>query len=829
MATSTVTLYSASSTSQWELIPSRLLKVDNIADYLLTKTKTVVSNFQYIKPELEIAITCDLSQTFASPLMPSYKYVAIQNSDDTTGKVYYYFIKKAVWRSKTTVRFELVMDVLNTFTEGSDYTFKDSTKITREHKDRFQLVDNKAYIHCDMSNMNEGDPLTTDDYITIYTYPAEEYLGYAQIISINYSTEKMYIRVITDEGISEVTTPINIKVMHDIEGEDPEFGFIATLNKITFREELYRKIDYVPEGINPVLQYGKSDSHVIEDEKSLLQQDWYLLYRNVENPMDSTKITNPVECYLIPKEQTKVNNGVVTNGRITPSTLNANTYYYINVPNGLSGHFSSGVTFSAINSYNFMIVSKQGNDKLSVIWVNYYQQTGIYMSTSIGYTSDDLDYIEFDSFPVYYYSSLSFIPTRTYVEDIKGNETEYWDEDYEGDSLDGINSLDKTDVKNIKLIKLPYCPYDFTVSGGKLQLVGTDWYFTTLTQADSTTINVIKLIDLNVKLNNTFVKDSDSNSPYHIFDYGENEASITDLKIGKATESKLFHSEFYRPTYVYDSFSFVMQLEKLDNEYYFDSSHRNLTVKFTMTSTINSKFMFSFTNYEMKMHEESYFNVMTIARNNEEVLYNVPYINYIRTGFNYDKKQKALQNASNFVGVGLSAGSLAVSLALPSAPLKIAGVVASLVSFAMSTKNAIVSAMKSEEDLKQKILQKKQESASIDGSDDVDLMSEYAGNRMKYIEYTPTEVMSNLIYNLFFYAGYSSGRMGLPNHNTRVNFDYLECDAIIQKISAIPDDIFAELINCFKNGVTYIHKTDRVSDIWDFEQKYENWESWLFE
>ena len=138
MATSTVYLYAASSTSQWELNPTRLLKVESITDYLALKTKTTLLNFQYIKPELEIAITCDLSQTYASPLMPSYKYVGIQNSDDTAGKIYYYFIKKAIWRSKTSVRFELVMDVLNTFTENTDYVFKANTKITREHKDRFK-------------------------------------------------------------------------------------------------------------------------------------------------------------------------------------------------------------------------------------------------------------------------------------------------------------------------------------------------------------------------------------------------------------------------------------------------------------------------------------------------------------------------------------------------------------------------------------------------------------------------------------------------------------------------------------------------------------------
>ena len=88
--------------------------------------------------------------------------------------------------------------------------------------------------------------------------------------------------------------------------------------------------------------------------------------------------------------------------------------------------------------------------------------------------------------------------------------------------------------------------------------------------------------------------------------------------------------------------------------------------------------------------------------------------------------------------------------------------------------------------------------------------------------------MRNLLFDLFFYAGYNSGRMGLPNHNTRINFDYLECDAVIEKVANLPDDILAEIINCYKNGVTYLHKTTRTGiNAWDFAQTRENWETWL--
>ena len=95
--------------------------------------------------------------------------------------------------------------------------------------------------------------------------------------------------------------------------------------------------------------------------------------------------------------------------------------------------------------------------------------------------------------------------------------------------------------------------------------------------------------------------------------------------------------------------------------------------------------------------------------------------------------------------------------------------------------------------------------------------------------YEPTDVMKNLINDLFFYAGYASNRMGIPTHNNRLNFDYLECDASIEAAASIPEECLEELINCFKSGITYIHKTSRAQDKWDFEQKYENWERSLLE
>ena len=815
---------------EWELIPGKLLVVEDIASYLATKTSqcTTINNFQYIKNKLELSINVDLAQSYSQPkATTSYKYVSIQNDGEL---IHYYFVKSAEWRSKTCVRLELVMDVLNTFEEGKDYTFKANTRITREHKDRIARTPLELNITLGDNEGGAGSVVAGDN-ITLYV----EINGDWQLIcsgKVSYLSEEYLSFVVSsNEKYKDILNAINSGISHAElfqVSKNNENYFEQYFDNLDIYYKFERKIDTINENINPVLQCGSAEGKLLEDE-SLLKQDWYLLYRNQNNPSES--LVNPVDCLLIPAEQTAVNNGVVSNGRITPSTLNGNTYYYLRVK-GKTITFPNGSTWTQNDTYTFMVITKQSNNKLSVVcYAAYKDSDNFLLFDPVIVQYDDLAYVEISAFPVPYYSSLTLLDLEDYCDDIYGNETDEFDEDYTGDYLDGIESLNRTDAKNIKLIKLPYCPYDFTITDDKIDLIGTDWYFTTLVQ-DGGNMKVIKLIDLHVNLERNLPSDSQINpfSNFDISDTDELTPSINDLReTDLELESKLFHSEFYSPQLVYDSFAFKFDLEKTQQDWYYESDNNELSINFFMTRTINSKFMFEMSSYKLALSESNYSKYLPIARNNEEVLYNVPYINYIRSGYNYDIKNKNTALASNVAGLGLSAASIGVSLALPSIPLKVAGVVASLVSMAMSVKNTIVSAINNENSIRQKIDQYKNQASSVAGSDDVDLMSEYAKNRLKYIEYKPSPKMEALLKELFFYAGYNSGRMGLPNHNTRVNFDYLECDASLECLASMPSECVDELVNAMKSGITYLHKTSRTSDKWDFDQKYENWEKSVLE
>ena len=815
-----IKLYTLGDNQLKYLQASKLFSIDNFSTWLAgIGTSTTISDVQYQKNALELGINLDLSQSYAQPEQKIH-YVSIQNTGESA---YYYYVKNTTWRSKSAVRLELVMDVLNTFKDGTDYTFKENTRIIREHKNRFKITDRKItieyYITQQIGYLDIGDSITfiNDHGDICFSGTIDDIDQYRCTITITSSETTENIETSINDFISD---PFEINK----NGANYYFISIENTQDYSIYTSKFRDIDYVNENINPILQCGSAEGEKIEHNKTLLQTDWYLLYRNTNDP-DPDVLTNPVECYLIPNASgIQVDSGVIAGGRLIPSYLEENKFYFFRVDSGQTYTLSDGHTFSYGGGYNrYVMINKVGN-KLTATFIQVAAGTPPVLTIQGTW---DCDYMGVSPLPAYYaIDNYGFIiagelSTKDYSNEFTNTLT------YK--ELDDVSKVDRTDAKNIKLIKLPYCPYDFTIISNILKVsLAPEWEVVSLTQSGGGTIICLHLKDLNTNLHGTFSTGSNTNkNPLPNLRMAGFSPSLTDLRKDASYESKLFHSEFYQPTYFYDSFAFKIQLEKCHIDSYLSS--RNLVINFDMTRTINSKFLFTFASYYLKNGEQNYANCMPIARNNEEVLYNVPYINYIRSGYQYDIKNKNISNISNAIGVGLSATSFAVSLAIPSVPLKVAGVVASAVSMAMSVKNAVVSAQQNENSISQKLTQYQNQTASVSGSDDVDLMSVYAENRLKYLVYEPTSNMKDLLFKLFFYAGYSANRMGVPTHNNRMNFDYLECDAVIEATNKnMTQEIINEIVNSYKNGVTFIHRTSRVTDAWDMEQKYENWEKIFF-
>ena len=837
MATATLKLYTGSDTNRWKLNANKFFVVDDLEQYLATysTTTTTITNFQYIKCELEIAIVVDLTQVNSLPLHQNgIKYVSIVNSNEN--KTYYYYVKKPEWRGKQSVKLYLVMDVANTFKSGTDFAFTEKTKITREHKNRllkksvnYDLLaeDIETYGGIDQ----EGGFINNSYFESAEAFDEEEIDAYNEfgstntIYSIyddnlgrNLTEEEYWDAEVVITGFSEAGAMIGT-IYARIPDDYATHTFYVSVEVHIEGDKYTRKVDLLSEGLTPIL-YKKSEEVIRRD--NLIDCDWFLLYRNQNDPTEA--LVNPVECYLIPSKEIPVNVGSIqTGGRVNPDNLELGKYYYI----PLTYHQTRTITLSTGTSISysspnnpFVIMQKTANNKIMALFIKWVAIAGV--DTSEVYQTEVCDYFNIDSLPTKYLTS------NTYSSIIYSTFTA-WSLPYEWDSsgyspltLDDIDKVDRTDAKNIKLIKLPYLPYDFEISGGKLVITDTDFEHVSLTQSGGGIIEVLKLTNLNVKFNYNFQIGS---SPLSVLSVGEHTFDVNDLR-DDTLESKIYHSDFYQPKFVYDSFAYVFQLERMDINTFIASNHKeNMELKYVVSTTINSRFMFQFTDYVSYVAREDYNNVMPIARNNEIVLYNVPYINYIRTGYNYDVKNKSTQASTTWSSVGFGVLGTTTALMFPSTPLKVAGVVASILSTITAIRNGVVSQVQAERSLDEKMLASKNQSTAISGSDDVDLMSVYTENRAKMCLYEVSDNIKNLLLDLFYYTGYVSNRMGLPNTKTRISFDYLEADIVITDYSNMSTEIMDELVGVYKNGLTFIHHVaSRTSDKWDMDQIYENYE-----
>ena len=832
MSTSTVKLYYSGGTyGNWELLPGRLLCVDYLEYYLATKSCLTLSSVQFQQLKLEMTIKLDLSQHYSAPRTDlSFKYISIQNTDES---VHYYFVKNVFWRSVSCVEFELVMDVLNTFKEGTDYDFKRSTNIIREHKSRFRKANFHVSITFDIVELSEP-PIQAGDNISLSyltTPDVVAYEGKVEAFTKEGSDGEMTILfdfVYVDEFEQWVSTGREIIVDN---GHD---SIIVNVKLVEATNEWYNEIDYIPEGINPSLFRSHEFTTEIVDNPPL-QDSWYLLYRNQSEPDADHQFINPVDCYLIPEKWVSVKVSSITAGKMNANSLESGKYYMnIIVGTGIADVYTlddgTNIGATSLGTHAvFIVLYKNANDRIVVSMCEgdiANPSDNVFPLASYETKTLTINHLPQS------YKEVNALPT--------GHSYTAWNNVYNGGtsgswtsgdvnlSTDDISNLDRTDSRNIKLIKLPYCPYDFTITGGMIDISNdTNWEYASC--QDGGTCYCLKLIK-DAKLQKDF-----EGAP--LLSYLRNTTmdelphppANTDSRYSSLLDPKLLHSEFHREAYFYDSFEKDIDLEKLDLDWYLDNSFDlgEFEITFTMTKTINSRFMFTFKDCHMRLSDSNIPLVLPVARNNEEVLYNVPYVNYIRTGFNYDVKAKTLQVGSNVWGAAMSGASSLAALVAPSVTLKAVAIVGAVISFANSVKGAIVSAANADNSIKRKFEETKRQTDSVQGSDDVDLMTEYCGNRLRYSVYAPNPLMKSYLNDLFFYAGYRTNRMGIPLHINRINFDYLECEAQIESIRSIPSDCLAELINSFRSGVTYIHHNPSIG--WDFEQTHENWERFIFD
>lgn len=402
-----------------------------------------------------------------------------------------------------------------------------------------------------------------------------------------------------------------------------------------------------------------------------------------------------------------------------------------------------------------------------------------------------------------------------------------------GGELMNFNFTDRTDQKLVKIINIPYSPVD--IGASTLLFDNNEHQLTLNTSEFQYAAGLTHQVMLEAWPEGddepyTPLTDMIINLPRSI----SGNESRDDLY-----ESKLYHSDFYQVKCVYDSFSYIFRNELLDTTYIetikSDVGNNRLNVDYCVSNSVASAFGINFTySFPLKKNYQDY-NVMVVNRNLEMPIYNNYYLNYLRSGaLSADKKANQSKEIASGVGVGLSAIATAAGIALsfvPGAqPVGISTIVGGAIGLAGSISGTITNAIQADRALQQKMEQAKNQSASVQGSDDIGLLKWYGNqNHCKLVRYELSENTKERIADLFYYCGYKCDYQDVPDTTSRYWFNFIQCEPVFDEdryTVKMGKECKEELINKYKSGVTVLHRNNGT---YDFNQEKENWETWLIQ
>ena len=572
----------------------------------------------------------------------------------------------------------------------------------------------------------------------------------------------------------------------------------------------HRKIDNYDEGFAPVKYYDSGESIRITSA----DYDWYLVYRNKEDL--NTSSTVPINCFCCASEEINLNISVDYTG-IQFSSYNIGDSLYafaadnapftttikgVSYTIGGSSQYKGIAFFRLENGTNIAHVLKEDGNVI-IPDIGSSALTDVTSTVKVRVCRGFIP--ELDSNSQYtYYSVLGQVEARDYSTITIGQTSA---------TLLSINSVDRTDTRIVKIIKMPYAPFTLDFVGGKLR-IPTGWTYSG---------GYLVLNDLNTEFLNIVEGNDDFSSYVNLTvvpsDIGKNKDN--DIKY----ESKLYNSNFFSLKYIYDSFEKEFLLER----YSTNAAFPGVRIDFKQSNNISSNAVFKFIPMNGTYKEPTlYGQFLNVNRQNELALYNSDYLNYIRNGYNYDKKAKALQLGAGLVGVGLGLAGAAASVFLPAAGVVGAAGAISLATSALSSISSVINTSISNElALQQKLENAKRSAASVSNTEDLNLLSYYNGNRLiKYTENINDNIKKSL-YDLFRLTGYACNDYAVPVVDSRLYYNFLQCKADIEETDwtygkEFLDDIKAK----YEIGVTYFH---RVDGTYDWRQRKENFETWMIE
>lgn len=591
---------------------------------------------------------------------------------------------------------------------------------------------------------------------------------------------------------------------------------------------VHNAIDKSDEGYAPAL-YKTADTPVLETTHNM---DYYLVYKTRDD-ITQSNLTNPISCYLCPHEAVKAIAGgsgpVVT---LTPNDISASAHLYLDSDAAAweveadGSTYKSGDVMYVNNEFglsSFLAVIKGVElAKADATYIKgslllYYPPVGTFFRTASGVAVSDVTLTK-----VKEYYSIGI--TTNQKADYFGKNTVTVNSGTVSDVYSkAFSAVDRSDSKLIKIIDLPYCPVSKAIASD-----GT-WSFSGFSFVPS--LGYWKENDVSASfLSSLPIGAIASEFTTALLDQFDDQGDKTDFLTLPhfVKDPKRYNSGFYALKLSYDTFSLAYALETLAFEEP-DASEVQIALAFKATNTINSNFLFTVSFNNMSVNGQTdYPNMLISTRNNEVPIFTNDYINYLKTGYNYDKKAKALSAASSFLSAGLSIATgvgAAVAGAATGNPITAAAGVSLIGSGVAGISSAITSTIASENSFASKIASLQAQATSTAGSDDLDLLKSYNGNRLRVMRYEASDEAMALFDDLFRAFGYKRAKYGAPNMTSRSWYNFAAASIVLSKDAGeIPADVLEDETGKWANGVTVYHLPLGPLVGYDIERSNENWE-----
>jgi hypothetical protein len=577
---------------------------------------------------------------------------------------------------------------------------------------------------------------------------------------------------------------------------------------------LSRKVNEISEGMNPT-KYQTSKETVESTIAGLAGVSFYLIYKTLNEITDET-IANPVSVFLCASIPLILGtgSGVVTTWTAASLTAGIN-YIFLKADGSFSIKGDSTSPVFSSDEYDAVVINKVSGSTTVEIYGYVSDGTGtlsekttLHSQTSavlsLAYAYHALDFVTY-SISRIYSSSITFINSGV-----------------SGDiNVVSIDSIDRTDSRLVKIIKLPYSPCEITYSSSVYHFP-SEWNW------------IAGLLRLNVSAFSASFSNNGLTAKVVTgfsvsFVFSSKDLALSCVK-GWLTDSKLLHSDFHLEKFTYDSFSAAYPLEKSIAA---EGNSPSFSFVFHQTNTINSNMLFKITASGLASFlEQDFGNYIVSSRNNEETVFTNAYLNYLRNGYNYDKKSKALSATARWTGTAASVAGGVLATAVGAAtgnPIAAATGVTMIASGVAQLTSAVTSQISDENTMQSKLSSLQAQATTVAGADDIDLLSDYGSNKLLYFRYDCSSVTKGLLEDLFYYYGYSFNKQSVPATNTREWFNFVQCSPDYQSASAVILGVYADELSAKLNdGITIYHAVTYNSVLnWDLDQEKENWEKWL--